>query len=241
MADASGLPILLDGDTGYGSFDNVRRLVRKLERRGIAGVCIEDKQFPKTNSFIKGEAQPLADMDGFCGKIQAGKDSRTDEPFSIVARERRAGRNGAMGTRFVRLTIRRGTPDGLPRPTITPPVHAYYALVEALRELADEGGWQARHARYAALSEQVRAGLAARGIESVLPQDESSVVLRSFRLPKGVDYPLLHDALKARGFVIYAGQGGLSAELFRISTMGDIHASDIERLLAVFDGVIRGA
>ncbi|CAB3796559.1 2-methylisocitrate lyase [Paraburkholderia caffeinitolerans] len=86
MADASDLPILLDGDTGYGNFNNVRRLVRKLEQRGIAGVCIEDKQFPKTNSFIKGEAQPLADMDEFCGKIKAGKDSQLDENFSIVAR-----------------------------------------------------------------------------------------------------------------------------------------------------------
>ncbi|MGF6932446.1 phosphoenolpyruvate phosphomutase [Paraburkholderia sp. UCT70] len=86
MADASDLPILLDGDTGYGNFNNVRRLVRKLEQRGIAGVCIEDKQFPKTNSFINGEAQPLADIDEFCGKIKAGKDSQNDEHFSIVAR-----------------------------------------------------------------------------------------------------------------------------------------------------------
>ncbi|MEX3977399.1 phosphoenolpyruvate mutase [Paraburkholderia sp. EG287A] len=86
MADASDLPILLDGDTGYGNFNNVRRLVRKLEQRGIAGVCIEDKVFPKTNSFIGGEAQPLADIDEFCGKIKAGKDSQTDEHFSIVAR-----------------------------------------------------------------------------------------------------------------------------------------------------------
>src|SRR6266481_6149345 len=56
MADATSLPILVDGDTGYGNFNNVRRLVRKLCQRGIAGVCIEDKLFPKTNSFI-GEAQ----------------------------------------------------------------------------------------------------------------------------------------------------------------------------------------
>lgn len=85
MADASDLPILLDGDTGYGNFNNVRRLVRKLKQRGITGVCIEDKQFPKTNSFINGEAQPLADIDEFCGKIKAGKDSQSDPNFSIVA------------------------------------------------------------------------------------------------------------------------------------------------------------
>ena len=86
MADASNLPILLDGDTGYGNFNNVRRLVRKLEQRGIAGVCIEDKQFPKTNSFLNGDRQPLADIGEFCGKIAAGKSAQLDPDFSIVAR-----------------------------------------------------------------------------------------------------------------------------------------------------------
>jgi len=86
MADASDLPILLDGDTGYGNFNNMRRLVRKLEQRGIAGVCIEDKQFPKANSFLNGQRQPLADIAEFCGKIAAGKDTQTDPHFSIVAR-----------------------------------------------------------------------------------------------------------------------------------------------------------
>jgi phosphoenolpyruvate phosphomutase len=86
MADASDLPILLDGDTGYGNFNNMRRLVRKLEQRGIAGVCIEDKQFPKTNSFLNGERQPLADIEEFAGKIAAGKDTQVDPNFSIVAR-----------------------------------------------------------------------------------------------------------------------------------------------------------
>jgi len=86
MADASDLPILLDGDTGYGNFNNMRRLVRKLEQRGIAGVCIEDKQFPKTNSFLNGERQPLADIEEFAGKIAAGKDTQTDANFCIVAR-----------------------------------------------------------------------------------------------------------------------------------------------------------
>ena len=85
MADATVLPILVDGDTGYGNFNNVRRLVRKLCQRRIAGVCIEDKLFPKTNSFI-GERQPLAAIDEFCGRIKAGKDSQSDEDFVLVAR-----------------------------------------------------------------------------------------------------------------------------------------------------------
>lgn len=86
MADCTDIPILLDGDTGHGNFNNVRRFVRKLVDRGVAGVAIEDKLFPKTNSFIKGEMQPLADPGEFAGRIKAAKDSQTDPHFSVIAR-----------------------------------------------------------------------------------------------------------------------------------------------------------
>jgi phosphoenolpyruvate phosphomutase len=86
MADGTAIPILLDGDTGYGNFNSMRRLVQKLEQRGVAGVCIEDKIFPKTNSFLRGSAQPLADIDEFAGKIKAGKEAQRDDDFVIVAR-----------------------------------------------------------------------------------------------------------------------------------------------------------
>ncbi len=85
MADATTIPILVDGDTGYGNFNNFRRFVKKLCQRGIAAVCIEDKLFPKTNSFL-GEHQPLAEIEEFCGKIKAGKDSQPDDDFCIIAR-----------------------------------------------------------------------------------------------------------------------------------------------------------
>jgi len=86
MSDATDVPILLDGDTGYGNFNNMRRLVKKLEQRGIAAVCIEDKLFPKTNSFIGSERQPLATIDEFTGKIKAVKDAQRDPDFCLVAR-----------------------------------------------------------------------------------------------------------------------------------------------------------
>ncbi|KVQ09275.1 2-aminoethylphosphonate aminotransferase [Burkholderia ubonensis] len=134
--------------------------------------------------------------------------------------------------RLAKLQDQRNTP-------FTPSVHAYYALVEALREFDEAGGWRARHARYKALADQAQAGLAARGMPLVLPEGASSVVLRAYRLPQGVTYEQLHDGLKARGFVIYAGQGGLSKELFRISTMGAIEAVDVERLLDGFSALTR--
>ena len=86
MSDATSIPILVDADTGYGNFNNVRRLVKKLEQRNIAAVCIEDKIFPKTNSLINGASQPLADIDEFAGKIKAAKDVQLDDDFSVVAR-----------------------------------------------------------------------------------------------------------------------------------------------------------
>jgi phosphoenolpyruvate phosphomutase len=86
MSDATRIPILHDGDTGYGNFNSMRRLVRKLEQIGVAGVCIEDKVFPKSNSFLRGTAQPLADIAEFAGKIRAGKEAQADPDFVIVAR-----------------------------------------------------------------------------------------------------------------------------------------------------------
>lgn len=86
MSDATAIPILVDADTGYGNFNNVRRLVQKLEQRNVAAMCIEDKQFPKTNSFIASQQQQLADMDEFCGKLKAAKDTQNDPDFSVIAR-----------------------------------------------------------------------------------------------------------------------------------------------------------
>ncbi|SAK98281.1 class V aminotransferase [Caballeronia pedi] len=156
--------------------------------------------------------------------------------FVIARRDalaKAASRNYYLGiARLAKLQDERNTP-------FTPSVHAYYALVEALREFEEEGGWRARHARYARLAEQVRAGLASLGIDSALSPEESSVVLRAYRLPAGVTYETLHDALKAKGFVIYAGQGGLSKELFRISTMGALDANDMDRLISSFVALLR--
>lgn len=86
MSDCTTIPILMDADTGYGNFNNVRRLVTKCEQRDIAGICIEDKIFPKSNSFRLSASQVLAPIEEFCGKIRAAKDTQKDPSFSVVAR-----------------------------------------------------------------------------------------------------------------------------------------------------------
>jgi 2-aminoethylphosphonate-pyruvate transaminase len=117
----------------------------------------------------------------------------------------------------------------------TMPVQVCYALAEALHELADAGGWQARRMHYAALSQQVFDGLQAQGVAPLLDiAAPSSSVLTAYRVPAGMNYASLHAALKAAGFVIYAGQGQFQAEIFRIAVMGDVDAADIDRLLDAF-------
>lgn len=85
ITDASSLPLLVDGDTGHGNFNNARRFAAKLARCGAAGVCLEDKRFPKSNSF-RGSHQTLAPIEEFAGKISAAKDAVSGYPFAIVAR-----------------------------------------------------------------------------------------------------------------------------------------------------------
>jgi len=86
MSECTTIPILMDGDTGHGNFNNARRLIKKLESRGIAGVCLEDKMAPRPNSFMDGELESMADVDEFCGKIRACKDTQRDADFCVVAR-----------------------------------------------------------------------------------------------------------------------------------------------------------
>jgi 2-aminoethylphosphonate-pyruvate transaminase len=120
----------------------------------------------------------------------------------------------------------------------TQSVQTFYALDEALDELLEEGGWEARRAEYRRRMRTVRDHLVGLGVEPLLPEGASSCVLNSFRLPPGLPYARLHDGLKAAGFVIYAGQGELARTLFRVSTMGAIADCDLERLLAALSRLL---
>lgn len=123
--------------------------------------------------------------------------------------------------------------DGSP---FTQAVQACYGLDEALAELREQGGWELRRDLYRQRTAQVEEGLTRLGIDPFLREGRSSI-LGSYRLPAGVTYADLHDRLKAAGFVIYAGQGGLSSEMFRIAVMGELARRDLERLLAAFPTV----
>ncbi|MBI5330546.1 MAG: aminotransferase class V-fold PLP-dependent enzyme [Betaproteobacteria bacterium] len=112
----------------------------------------------------------------------------------------------------------------------TQAVQAAQALHAALAEFAQQGGWGARRARYQARTDRIRARLAALGVAPLLPAGESAAMLTAYLMPAGRSYEALHDSLKAQGFVLYAGQGPFHGRVFRIATMGEIGATDLERL-----------
>ncbi|MDH4377596.1 MAG: isocitrate lyase/phosphoenolpyruvate mutase family protein [Ramlibacter sp.] len=78
------LPMLVDGDTGFGNAVNVSHTVRTLERAGADAIQLEDQVFPKRCGHFNGkDVAPLGEM---IGKIKAALDARTDPNFLIVAR-----------------------------------------------------------------------------------------------------------------------------------------------------------
>lgn len=119
----------------------------------------------------------------------------------------------------------------------TPAVQIAYALRTALDELRDETV-PGRIARYGRASAIVRRGLTSLGLELLLPADVRSNTMTSVKLPLGITYEHLHDALKRSGFIIYAGQGPLARSIFRVAVMGDVAEADYRRFVATLGTVI---
>lgn len=120
----------------------------------------------------------------------------------------------------------------------TPAIPAHYALDVALDELIEETV-AGRVKRYANAAQLLRSGFKDIGLEFLIPEGWRSNCLTSLRLPEGMDYEKLHDELKANGFVIYAGQGNLSDNIFRVANMGDITQEEFERFLQVLKTTLK--
>jgi len=85
MVSTVSVPVIADCDTGFGNSNNAIHMVRRFEAAGVSAVCIEDKNFPKVNSFVPGR-QELAPIAEFVGKIMAAKNARIKKDFMVFAR-----------------------------------------------------------------------------------------------------------------------------------------------------------
>jgi 2-methylisocitrate lyase-like PEP mutase family enzyme len=84
IAGAVGIPLIADADTGYGNALNVRHAIRSFEATGVAGVQLEDQDFPKRCGHFDGKS--LIPADEMAGKIRAAVAARRDPSFVIIAR-----------------------------------------------------------------------------------------------------------------------------------------------------------
>ena len=103
------------------------------------------------------------------------------------------------------------------------------ALIELKRE-----GVAARVARYAENARTLREGMQQLGFEVLVPEAARSNILTTFRLPPGMTYDPLHDAMKRRGYIIYAGQGDIRTYGFRVSNMGTLSPAEMKAVINAF-------
>ena len=81
---ATGLPVLVDGDDGYGDVKNVAHTVRTYEDMGVGAIMIEDQTWPKRCGHMAGKN--VVDAAFMVDKIQAALGARRDADTMIVAR-----------------------------------------------------------------------------------------------------------------------------------------------------------
>ncbi len=84
IANAVDIPVIADADTGYGNELNTVRTVQEYERRGVAGLHIEDQEIPKKCGHL--EDKVLVPLDDYLAKIRAAADARRNPDFLIIAR-----------------------------------------------------------------------------------------------------------------------------------------------------------
>ena len=93
VARASALPVLVDGDTGYGEALNVMSMVRSFEDAGAAAVHIEDQLLPKKCGHLNDKR--LADLQDMAAKVAAARKARRH--LFILARTDAAASEGMDG------------------------------------------------------------------------------------------------------------------------------------------------
>lgn len=120
----------------------------------------------------------------------------------------------------------------------TPAVQLYYAFDEALAELLKEG-LEGRIARYQRAAQLLRKGFSRLGLEFLLHEGLRSNTITSLYLPKGLSYQMLHNGLKQKGYIIYAGQGTLQTDIFRVANMGALKRSDFEGFIHHLEEVLK--
>lgn len=185
---------------------------------------------------------PGIGADFICGTANKGLHGLPGASFTFVSNDKGMRRLRAVPPRGLYLDLA-GHLDAQRAgdPLYTAAVPAYYALDEAIREFRDQGGYPARLADYRARAAALRDGLHRLGLELPIAPEHRSNSVTLVRLPADVSYLWLHDSLKERGFVVYAAQGALSTEFFRVCNMGHLSVDRLELFVSTLADVLSPA
>jgi 2-aminoethylphosphonate-pyruvate transaminase len=139
---------------------------------------------------------------------------------------------------YLDLTRYRGSIQENGQTPFTPAVPIMAALDEALRELEEEGGPQARRGQYLSLNHRLRTGLHQLGLRVRFDGPDRSASLVVAHLPVGVTFDQFYGRLRDRGFLVYRGKGPLSHDCFLVANMGHLNLETIDRFLEVVASAI---
>jgi 2-aminoethylphosphonate-pyruvate transaminase len=121
----------------------------------------------------------------------------------------------------------------------TSPTHVVAAFSQALKELAAEGGINARNARYTATNRALRKGMEELGFKAYIDEAHQGPIITTFFYPENCKFTFekMYAYLKDHGYVIYPGKL-TDAETFRLGNIGEIYMDDVEKILGIFKNFV---
>ena len=160
--------------------------------------------------------------------------------FGFVIAQRQALEASKGNARSLALDLYdqwKGMEDGNGKWRFTSPTHTVRAFDQAMLELAEEGGIEARYQRYKENHRVLVEGMRSLGFETLLDDPVQSPFITTFFNPDhhAYNFRAFYDRLKAEGFVIYPGKVS-DADCFRIGNIGHVFPEDMARLITAIEG-----
>ena len=218
-----GAVYVVHHETATGRLNPLRDVAQVAKRRGA--MILAD-----TISSIVGEPIDIIgwQLDAVIGSANKCLRGVPGAAFVIASAEFRKAAAAQKGQHYSNFELHAAAQESGEFP-FTPPVHAMFALREAIAETIEEGVG-ARQAHYADLMRRTLDSLEKVGVATLLERSAYGRTLVAAHLPKGWTYDALHGPLKAKGYCIYAAQGAFKPTAFRIGLIGHFGVDAVDGL-----------
>ena len=227
-----GAVYVVHHETATGRLNGLRDIAACVKQHGA--LVLSD-----TVSSIVGEPIDIAGwgLDAVIGSANKCIRGIPGAAFVIASPAFRAAANLQLTPHYSNLALHAVAQEAGEFP-FTPPVHAMFALREALHETLEEGVAN-RQAHYAGLMQRTMTGLEMLDIKPLLAREAYGRTLVACQLPDGWSYDALHAPLKRAGYCIYAAQGALKSNAFRLGLIGHFGVEAVDGLFNEMRAVLK--